>query len=291
MIPSLKRFIGHPGFTLPVSAALIALSGVLVFVHAVTIRQVKEVGLPAALTLPQMEQRLMLLKDQVEASQLQETMRSGSAQEQLHVHVLPANIDLERLLATFDILHDALRQDALLFSMSPIQVGEPSPLPGHDGLRGVPVSFEAEVSQEGMDKLLLLLRLSGDLTVSDALNPGELTALINLTEQENPAALTVLEQFLGTDLLRYSRESASYENQVLRSLTSETFEAQFRQIVDHSALAKAKYLYGGSIGTLLERHNLWPAQMLGIEHLDVTPLAGGHFRLSLALQAFVRSAS
>jgi hypothetical protein len=286
---ALHRIIGRPAFTLPVSGALLAFAGALVFTHAFTIRQVKEVGVPAAMLLPKMETRLLLLKDQLEAAELQEALRTGSAAEQLHTHVLPADLNLDRLLATFDLLRDAFQRDLLLFSLSPIHVGEPSPLPGADGIRAIPVSLEAEVSEEGMDKLMLLLRLSGAMTVSDALTPSELSSLINLTEQENPAALTVLEQFLAVDLLQYAKQPEAYESQVLRSLTSEDFEIQFTELLKHSMLAKARYLYGGSIGDLLEAHNLWPAQMLGVRNVERTSLANGKFRLKLELEAYVRS--
>lgn len=283
----LARLFGSPGVTFPVSLALLMVSSVLVFVHAVTIRQVKEIGLPASVELPQMQRRLELLKDQVEAAELQEALGGGSAGEQLRTFVLPEELDLQRLLATFDILHDALENEQLLLSMSPIQVGEI--VQDAQGARSVPVSFQADVTKEGMDKLLLMVRLSGLLTISDALTPPQLSALINLTEEENPAALTVLEQFLASDLLRYSRGPLPYENQVLRSLTSEQFEAHFRDIIDHSLLAKARYLFGGPMGDLFEAHNLWPNQMFSAESVAVQLLPGGHYRLSVELAAHLRS--
>lgn len=284
----LKRFFGHPAVTLPVSLSLLTLAAVLVLVHAVTIRQVKEVGLPAAVELPQMEKRLALLQEQLEAAELQEVLQGGSAPEQLKMYVMPQAVDLDRLLATFDILRDAFQRDLLMISMSPIQVGEEIAVPGNERVRAVPVAFETDVTQEGMDKLMLLVRLSGNLTVSDTLSPQQLSAVINLTEQENPAALTVLEQFLATDLLQYVKEPTVYENQVLRSLTSETFEHSFTDLLQHSGIAKARYLLGGSLGQLLEAHNLWPSQKLGLEHADVTPLGGGRYRVGLRLQAYLK---
>jgi hypothetical protein len=284
----LKKFFGHPAVTLPVSASLLVLAGALVLVHAVTIRQVKEVGLPAAIELPQMEKRLSLLQEQLEAAELQEALQNGSAPEQLKMYILPQKLDLGRLLATFDILRDAFQRDRLLFSMSAIQVGEEISVPGNERVRAIPFSFQAEVTQEGMDKLMLLIRLSGNLTVSDTLSPQQLSQLINLTEEENPAALTVLEQFLATDLLLYVREPAIYEHQVLRSLTSETFEQSFANVLQSSGLAKARYLYGGMLGQLLETHNLWPTQKLGLEHVEVTPLGAGRYRVALRLQAYLK---
>jgi hypothetical protein len=253
-----------------------------------TIRQVKEIGLPAALELPQMEKRLALLQDQVEAAELQEALRTGSAQEQFGVYVIPGELDLDRLLATFDILADDLHAIGALSALSPIHVGEPQTIREGSALRAVPVTFDAELNREGMDKLLLLLRLSGRLTVSDALSPQQLSALINLTEKENPAALTVLEQFLGADLLRYSREPEPFENQVLRSLTSPEFEKQFTDIVDHSGLAKARYLFGGALGQSLEGHNLWPMPILTVERTDMQVLPGGMYKVALRLHAYVR---
>lgn len=281
----LARFFGHPGVTLPLSLSLLTVASALVFTHAVTIRQVKEVGLPAAVELPQMERRLMLLRDQVEAAELQEVLGGGSAQEKLRAYVIPQSMDLERLLATFDILRDSLVRDGSLSSMSAIDVGAPADA---GELKAVPVRFDAEVTKEGMDKLLLLLRLSGLLTVSDALSAQQLSSLINLTEEENPAALTVIEQFLSTDLLRYAREPASYEKQVLRSLTSPAFERQFRSILSQSLLAKARYLLGGELGGILTDHNLWPGQILSTRHVEVQPLDGGWYRVSLTLEAYVR---
>lgn len=283
----LKRFFGHPAVTLPVSLSLLTLAAVLVLVHTVTIRQVKEVGLPAAVELPQMEKRLALLQEQLEAAELQEALQGGSAPEQLKMYVMPQTLDLDRLLATFDILRDAFQREALMGSMSPIQVGEPEGVLGNERIRAVPLAFETEVTQEGMDKLMLLFRLSGNLTVSDTLSPQQLSQLINLTEQENPAALTVLEQFLATDLLQYVKEPTVYENQVLRSLTSETFGQSFTALLQNSGIAKARYLYGGMLGQLLQGHNLWPTQKLGVERAEVTPLGDGRYRVALRLQAYL----
>ncbi len=282
-----QKLLGNSTVTIPVSGALLVIGGLLVFVHAMAIRELKEIGLPAAIELPILQKRLEILRDQVEASQLQEALKDGSAQEQLQAFVLPKESDLVRLLATFDLLHDQLMQERLLTSMSGIHVGTPvaSSFPA---VQALPITFEADLTQEGMDKLLLLVRLSGLITISDALASAEREALINLTEQENPAALTILEEFLSVGLLRYARDPKPFENQVLRSITSPTFEQQFTESISHSLLAKAKYLYGGTLGTLVQRHNLWPLQMMSLKRVDVEPLSNGRYHIAVVLEAYTK---
>jgi hypothetical protein len=281
-----SRMFGNPALAYPVAGMLLFLSVVLIWMHAVAIRQLKESGLDAAVLLPQMERRLSILNEQVEASQLQESLRSGAPQEQLHMYVLPEKTDLERLLALFDILRDSWQREGVLFTLSPIRIGESAAF--SDRLQAAPVAFEAEVTQEGRDLLLLMVRLSGVLTISDALTVEERDALITLTEEENPAALTVLEQFLATDLLAYTQESELYERQVLRSITTEAFEARFTDILEHSTLAKAKFLLSGRIGQLLSNHNLWPTQMLGLKQADVQQIGVDRYRVSLGLEVYTK---
>ena len=281
----LRSFFGKPQFALPIAGMLLMTGITLVFSHAVVIRQLKDIGLPAAMALPQMQQRLVILRDQVEASELQESMRAHAAQEQLPVYVLPEKLNLERLLALFDVLGDNWRMKGWIRSLSPITVGNPVEVDGH---HVTPVTFEADVTQEGRDLLLLLVRFSGRLTVNDALSGPERSALIDLTEQENPAALTVLEQFLATDLLKYAQESQLHERQVLRSITSSSFEEQFKAIISRSGLAKARYLLGGETGQLLKAHNLWPSQMMGLKNVEISTISGGRYFMKVEVEAYTK---
>ncbi len=283
-----RRFFGQPLVTLPLALALFGYASALIFAHAMTVRQVNEAGLPAAAALPQMEKRLALLQDQAEAMELQEALKDGSAQDELKAFVIPQKTDLTRLLATFDVLRDVLQHKGLLRSLSPIEVGQPGPAVHNPRLRATPIHFTAEVTEEGMDAMLLFFHLSGLLTVSDALSPSERSALINLTEQENPAALTVLEQFLGTDLLQYASDPTTAEREVLRSLTSASFEQHFTSALRTSSLAKAKYLLGDGWGKALTQRNLWPTPLLSVQTVDMQALSGDAYRLDVTVQTYTR---
>lgn len=266
------------------SFALIAGSGMLLWMHAVSVREMREIGLPAALALPQIEKRMDILKEQNEIAELQAALRGGSEEERLRVYVLPEKEDIDRLLATFDVLFSYLEQRSMLESVSGVQVGES--VPSSHGLHALPVSFEAVVTREGMAELLLFAELSGLLTVSDALAPEDIDALLALTEQENPSSVAALENFLATDLLRYSEEPKSFEEQLRKSFSTAA-EDQLRTLLDAPHLRRARTLFG-ALAPVLRQQNLWPLRLLTIEKAASANAENGLMHVSFTLHAYVR---
>lgn len=264
--------------------ALIAGSGMLLWMHSVSVREMREIGLPAALALPRIEKRMEILKEQNEIAELQASLRGGSEEERLHVYVLPAEEDIDRLLATFDVLFSYLEQKRLLHTVSAVEVGEQAPV--SEGLSALPVSFEATVTRPGMEDLLLFTELSGLLTVSDALTQEDIDALLALTEQENPASVAALEHFLATDLLRYAEEPRPYEEQLRKSF-SPAAEETLRVLLDAESLRRARDLFG-AMAPVLRQQNLWPLRLLTVESAASQDAGDGLVRVALTLRAYVR---
>lgn len=264
--------------------SLLAGSGLLLWMHAASVREMREVGLPAAMALPQIEKRMDILTEQNEIAELQAALRGGSEEERLRVYVLPEEEEIDRLLATFDVLFSYLEQKRLLNSVGGVQVGER--IPADEGLSALPVSFEAVVSPEGLSDLLLFAELSGLLTVSDALTSADIDALLALTEVENPASVAALENFLATDLLRYSEEPKPFEEQLRKSF-SIAAEEHLRALLDAPHLRRARALFG-QMAPVLRQQNLWPLRLLTIEKVTTETEKNGLVRVALTLHAYVR---
>lgn len=265
--------------------ALLAASGMLLWMHAASVRDMREVGLPAALALPQIEKRMEILTEQNEIAELQAALRGGSEEERLRVYVLPEQEDIDRLLATFDVLFSYLEQKRMLSGVpGGVRVGEKVSASGN--LSALPLSFEALVTREGLSHLLLFAELSGLLTVSDALSPADIDELLAFTEQENPASVAALEHFLATDLLRYSEEPKPFEEQ-LRTSFSSAAETRLHALLERPRLRRAKAVFG-DLAPVLRRQNLWPLRLLTVEKALVEEGENGLVRVSLTLHAYVR---
>lgn len=262
---------------------LLSLGMLLVALHARAVRDMSEIGLPAALALPQIEKRAEILAEQNEIAQLQTALRSGSTEEMVRVYIIPEKEEIDRLLAVFDVLFGYLEQKKMLTSFSAVEVGEATE--GVEGMKSIPVSFDAIVTHEGMADLLLFSELSGLLTVSDALTQKDIDAMLAVTEQENPASVAALEHFLSTDLLRYSEEPRPYEEQLRKSF-SPAAENALRLMFDTPRLRRARMLYS-EMAPVLRQQNLWPLRLLTVEKASAVQ-EGGMVRLSMTLNAYVR---
>ena len=266
-------------------------SVLLILVHASAIRNMRDVTLPLAADIPALEQRLTLLKGQIELSQLQASLRTGSPEEKLQVYVLPQQIDLDRLIAVFDIVHDALQRSGLHKAMSPLQFGDavPFPVTGTDRtLSAHPLTVSFTVREEGMKQLLTLLKLSGLLTVGDTLSVEQMKTLFQLTESENPTGITALEPFLGADLASYIREPRPYDDRLLKSFSAETFIPAFHKLMDQSLLPDAKNFLSHGIGSILVDRKLWPLPFLLPQTVSVEDGGDGWVKVGLTVEAFGR---
>jgi hypothetical protein len=265
--------------SLGLSLSMFAGSALLLWLHSASVRDMREVGLPAAMALPNIEKRMEILKEQNEVAQLQAALRGGSTEEMLNVYVIPGEEEIDRLLATFDVFFTYLEQKRLLSAVSGVHVGEMV-----DG--ALPVSFDATVTEQGFSDLLLFADLAGILTVSDALTQRDIDTMLAATEQENPASVAALEHFLATDLLRYSEEPRPYEEQLRKSFSGAA-EPALRSMLDAPRLQRARSIFK-DLAPVLRQQNLWPLRLLTVEKASSSSAGGGMMRVELQLNAYVR---
>ncbi|MEK7563313.1 MAG: hypothetical protein AAB544_02885 [Patescibacteria group bacterium] len=270
------------------SLSLIALGAVFLAQHISTVRDVRASSLPLAQEIPGLERRLNVLKQQKELSELSHALRTGSPEEHVHVYVLPEEADLDKVVTAFDALTQELRQRKLLTAISPIAFGETTS--GPEGMTEQSVTLELALHQEGIEALQTFVKLSGLLSVADALSSEERSRLLLQTELENPAAIVALEQFLNTDLLDYLREPRPAEEQLLKSFSSQSFERAFRDVVRTSLLSDAGRLLHPVFAEKLSAARLWPMQMMDINALSLeSGNAPGWYRVKLEVVLYMRS--
>ncbi|MDD5041394.1 MAG: hypothetical protein PHX87_02295 [Candidatus Peribacteraceae bacterium] len=256
--------------------------------HIQEVKTVRETALPLLASLPPLERRLSLLKEQVEVSELDAALKTGSQLERVRVSVLPAEADIPRALATLELLRSHLEDQGAIGSLSPIEVGKERPY--GDGLAAVPLTFQLSARTDGLKRVLSFVRLAGLVTVGDALTTAEKNALIRATEEENPAGIVMLEQFFAADLFGYAEEPRPVEEQLKRSLQSEGFMTAFEQAVGTSLLKDAKEFFQGPIGPAIARMHLWPMEFLAIDRLEFKPgSAPDWYRLTVSLSLIRRT--
>lgn len=262
---------------------LLGFSGFLLINHAHAIREVTGESAPLAGEIPILERRLQFLQQQLEMAQLHTALRTGSQEERLTVFVLPEESDLDRLLGSFDILREVLGTQGHLSDFAAIDIGEREPT-ALKAIQSESVSFSVSVDEEGFRELMTFLRIAGLLTIGDVLGQDDLAKLLHLTEEENPAGLIALEQFLSTDLLQYARDVRSYEDQLLKSFSSPSFTQALHAALQSPPLRNARRLLEGPIGKELQAQKLWPLQMLTLNEARVERgSVGGWYRVGFEL--------
>ena len=274
---------------LGVTVLLLATSAPIIRYHVHVLREAQE-ALPLLVQIPPLERRLKLLEEQVEVSEVHAATRVGSAEERLRVYVLPERGNLDRLLAFLELFGRTFERAGILRDFSTVELGtrRREDTETYGSLDVQPVSLRVTVQEEGVRVLDALVNLAGTLTIADALRPEELALLFQRTEAENPAGIVALEPFLSTDLLAYVGESKSHEDRILKSFPSEESLAVFRSILQSALIQNARKLFGGELGEVVLRANLWPLQFLTVEEVDLDELPGGWHRLTLHLLAYSR---
>ncbi len=278
-------------------AALLVVSGFLVSAHLRFLTQVREGTLPLASEVPPLEQRLALLHQQLELTDLQASLQSGSPEEKLHAYVLPEKTDLARLLGFFDVTRALLERGKMARAFSAIEIGDAVPVEGSgeaDGkatLLRQAVTFHATLSPEGTQRLLDTLALTGLLTVGDTLTQEETDRLFLLTESENYAGIVAVEKFLGTDLASYAREPRPAEDQLLKAFSSERFLQEFRSLLSQTRLKSAREILGGDSGAAYDKAKVWPVQLLTQDRVSVETLPDGWNTVSVTLGALSRTSA
>lgn len=268
--------------------AIVLLNG-----HFTALKDVREYALPLAAQIPPLEHRAALLNQQMELSALESSLRTGSADEKLHMYVLPQGGDLTRLLAFLESTRTFLERKKLLRSMSPITVDEPVKADVAGSTASQPLEsrtlhLSAVVRPEGRDELLSILDLSGMLTVGDVLSPENIKTLFTLTETQNYAGIVPVEQFLSSDLQTYVNDPTIPEARLKQAMSSEEFLRAFHDLLDRSHLPKARELLTGDLGRMLTAQKLWPVQFVTIEKESLEQMPDGWVKMEVEVKAYSR---
>jgi hypothetical protein len=243
------------------STVLLALSVMLLRDHFQSIKDVSEYGLPLAADIPPLERRSALLTQQTELSALEANLRTASAQEKLHVYVLPESNDVTRILAFLETVRTFLERRKLLTSMEPIAVGDPvlEPIGGSNQqmLESRTLTLTATLQPQGRLKLFSILQMSGLLTVGDALSSTDIKTLFDLTENQNYAGIIPVEQFLSADLQDYAADPTIPEERLKQAMSSEEFLSAFHHLLDNSQLPAIVAFLKGDLGRALLQQKLY----------------------------------
>lgn len=264
----MRRLI-HPFWYIGLGAVCMILAGVLLVVHIHTIVEVRDVSVPLVGQIPQMERQLAVLTQQLELTELHAAVRTGSNKEKIEVYALPNKTDTSRVIATLEVISDALKRDGLLAKMSSIEISDP--VLQEDGSTAQRISLKFSAHENGLATLLLLVRLSGLLTIGDIVPQEDIDLLVETIEQENPSGIIALEQFLMADVLQYASNPKAFEEQLKRSFRSTAFLNAFESIVRTSVLRDIKIVLGGDIGDVIRSYKLWPMQMMSIDTISLVP--------------------
>ncbi len=268
-------FQQHALALLLLGSAFFAGSAGLTGAHVLRIRAMRDIGFPIAAEVKPLLQRKAMLSEQAEIAKLHASARGSAYREIYDLYVLPEQPDVPRTLAILETLLTHLQDQRILRSIDGIETGDVA-----DDAADITITVVAE---EGKSATLLdLLDISGVLTVNDAFTPAERTALLALTERENPAVIAAVEQFLGGDLLQYAKVPQLAESQLFKSVGTESFEQDFRALTDTSRLRSfaqtALLLDGGDA-------SLWPLPLFTVERSHWEKVEGGE-KLTLALRAW-----
>jgi hypothetical protein len=276
------------------AVACLTASFALLAGHVAALRGVRDDAIPLAADVSVLERHADILARQRELLALQSQWEDGSAREVFHAYVLPREPDLRRALAFFDAADGLLARAGQSRSAFKVEAGGAAgaTLPGVDGasvvLTRTPLTLTATLTQEGTDRLLTLLGLTGFLSVGDAFTPEQAGRLFTLTEAENYGGIAAVEQFLSGDFLGYVRDPRAAEHSLLAAFPSERFLQSFRSIIDAAPLGTASRLLNGEWGAALARSGAWPSAFLHVDRVSVERVDGTWSRVTVGVSAYGR---
>ena len=276
------------GYVTGGSAFLVA-GAFLLVLHTEAFRGMQE-ALPAAARIPALQARLSILGEQLEVAKVHAQLRSGSADEKIQHFVLPRELDIDRIVATVELIGTATQKQKTLLHLSPVDIEDSKEFQMGEGrmLTLHPLRFSAKVREEGLRDILAAFDVAGALTIGDLLSSEYREALFQKTEEENPSAILSLEQFLSTELLAYARDPRPYEERLKKSYSSEAFLSTFQGIMRAPLISGAVRLLQGDFGAALEREHLWPLPFLTVDSIDLTEEPDGWYRAEFQILAYSR---
>lgn len=294
---SLWRACSQPKRAWSLTGLFFFLSLVLLHQHARIILATTDIALPLVSSVATLEDRRSLLQEQIDVAEVHAAVQNGSLEETVHAYVLPQGEGVHRVVALFDALQEYLKTEGTLHHIDPLDFRTPLRLPlGDKAVQGdehevvvIPLHISAHVSDRGLEIMLEFLDIAGMLTVGDVLLPEERDLLLRRTEAENPAGIVAVEQFFATDLLQYAQNARSYEEQLLRSLTTPAFDAAFQSILQNSLLAAAKDVLGGAFGHMLHEQQLWPLRFMEAEHVSIETAHDESIHIEAVIRIYARA--
>jgi len=262
---------------------LIVLSVLLLGVHILEARRARDIGLPLATVIPDIEKRLNIIEEHVELARVNEAINRGAPEEFVHMYVLPRDASMDRLVSSIEVLRDVLIKDGKLLKMTSIDIGD-NIVEGE--MSRWPVRFTVNVTEEGLRTVSLFLGIAGFFTVADVLTEQEIRQLFLYAESENPVGIIALEQFLSADLLKYTVEYQSLMDMVRKSFVSPAFDRLFTVLQEDSLLKDVRILLGGELGERLRRNNLWPLRFITVDKVTVTDGEAGTLEAKFETSAY-----
>lgn len=267
------------------AGVLTLLSVLLLGAHILEARRARDIGLPLATVVPGIEKRLKILEEQVELARMNMTINRGSPEEFVHVYVLPNTASMDRLISSLEALRDVLTKDGKLLGMTSIDIGG---IREEEEVSRWPITFTVNVTEEGLRTVSLFLNIAGFFTVADVLTDQDIRQLFLYAESENPVSIIALEQFLSTDLLKYTGEYQSLMDMVRKSFVSPAFDRLFIGLQNDSLLKDVRVLLGGELGERLRQNNLWPLRFITVNAVTVTQKEAGIFEATFEISAYSR---
>lgn len=265
--------------------ALFLVSAVLIREHAETLAMVQDDVLPIAGNVSTLQAHLEALAAQSDLAQRASAGRATSLKEQLSAYVMPSTPDQARSVALLEALMRRLQLENHLTSAVSVDAGSVAPSALVPGASALPLHVTLQVDEEGARSAIAFLRLTGMLTVGDALTSSQSALLLRSVEEGNPADIVALEQFLQTDLLAYAAASDAAEGRLLAGVSAPSFADTFHAVQKDSLLPEAREILGGDFGKILRDAKLWPSPFLLVSAVALRPGMDGRQALSLQLES------
>ncbi|TSC80373.1 MAG: hypothetical protein G01um101425_27 [Candidatus Peregrinibacteria bacterium Gr01-1014_25] len=269
-------------------AACSAAAAGLLAHQAAAVRSIDADLVPVAARIPRLEQRLSVLRAQVEVAQVHAALRSGSVDEVIRTAVLPADDRTKDVVGVLEEIMAAAQDAGLVRQAGMVTLADPK---DEGGLRTVDATVSLRATAEGEEMVLGILDASGLMTLGDVVTRDDRALLLRLTEEESPAAVQAVEQLLATDLLASALDSQAAEYLFLRSFSSPLVAQALEGIMTQPRIAHLRTILGGPLGLALKENGHWPMRFMTVEQVRRELLSDGTVSLTITVRAYGRTAA
>lgn len=246
-----------------VASVLLGTSVFMIRAHLATFAMMSEAGPIATEEIPSLERRKDILLRQTEVAQLTSALRSGTDIERIRAYALPAEPGVQRFTAAFELMMAALQQQGDAYRSFTVEAGERAlfSLATPEGDRSLSRQFvriRATMSEQSLHDVLAIFSAAGTLTLGDLLSDAQRTTILELSEQENPALLPVVEQFLATDSLQYAQDPRSTDAALQRNFGDGALAQALRDILSDGSAGDTLRALRSDLGAVLHVEQFWP---------------------------------